>query len=117
MKNIHLLIASVLCLGTTSCFDMNQEPQGEMSTVGAFTTVSEINMYLNMFYQGSVPVMGGGTVNNTAIKTQSNSSTNGIAFGDANSDTYIRMRLIHVWLVKLHLVMLLNWMITRLYET
>jgi len=86
MKNIHLLIASVLCLGTTSCFDMNQEPQGEMSTVGAFTTVSEINMYLNMFYQGSVPAMGGGTVNNTAIKTQSNSSTNGIAFGDANSD-------------------------------
>ena len=86
MKNIHLLIASVLCLGTTSCFDMNQEPQGEMSTVGAFTTVSEINMYLNMFYQGSVPVMCGGTVNNTAIKTQSNSSTNGIAFGDANSD-------------------------------
>lgn len=86
MKNIHLLIASVLCLGTTSCFDMNQEPQGEMSTVGAFTTVSEINMYLNMFYQGSVPVMGGGTVNNTAIKTQSISSTNGIAFGDANSD-------------------------------
>ena len=86
MKNIHLLIASVLCLGTTSCFDMNQEPQGEMSTVGAFTTDSEINMYLNMFYQGSVPVMGGGTVNNTAIKTQSNSSTNGIAFGDANSD-------------------------------
>lgn len=86
MKNIHLLIVSVLCLGTTSCFDMNQEPQGEMSTVGAFTTVSEINMYLNMFYQGSVPVMGGGTVNNTAIKTQSISSTNGIAFGDANSD-------------------------------
>ena len=86
MKNIHLPIASVLCLGTTSCFDMNQEPQGEMSTVGAFTTVSEINMYLNMFYQGSVPVMGGGTVNNTAIKTQSSSSTNGIAFGDANSD-------------------------------
>ena len=86
MKNIHLLIASVLCLGTTSCFDMNQEPQGEMSTVGAFTTTSEINMYLNMFYQGSVPVMGGGTVNNTAIKTQSSSSTNGIAFGDANSD-------------------------------
>lgn len=86
MKNIHLLIASVLCLGTTSCFDMNQEPQGEMSTVGVFTTVSEINMYLNMFYQGSVPVMGGGTVNNTAIKTQSISSTNGIAFGDANSD-------------------------------
>lgn len=86
MKKIHLLIASVLCLGMTSCFDMNQEPQGEMSTVGAFTTVSEINTYLNMFYQGSVPVMGGGTVNNSAIKTQSSSSTNGIAFGDANSD-------------------------------
>ena len=87
MKNIHLLIASALCLGMmTSCFDMDQEPQGEMSTVGAFTTVNEINMYLNMFYQGSVPVMGGGTVNNSAIKTQSSSSTNGIAFGDANSD-------------------------------
>ena len=86
MKKIHLLIVSALCLGTTSCFDINQEPQGEISTVGAFTTTSEITMYLNMFYQGSVPVMGGGTVNNSAIKTQSSGSTNGIAFGDANSD-------------------------------
>lgn len=30
MKNIHLLIASVLCLGMTSCFDMDQEPQGDV---------------------------------------------------------------------------------------
>lgn len=89
MKKIYLLISSVLCLGLTSCFDLDQEPQGELSTVGAFKTTSEITMYLNMFYQGSVPVSGGGSVNNTAIKTQSSSPSNGIAYGDANSDNLL----------------------------
>ena len=71
MKKIYLLISSVFCLGLTACFDLNQEPQGELAMDDAFHTTDEIRTYLNMFYQGSVPVSGGGTVNNTAIKTQS----------------------------------------------
>lgn len=86
MKKIYLLISSVFCLGLTACFDLNQEPQGELAMDGAFHTADEIRTYLNMFYQGSVPVSGGESVSNTAIKTQSSGSNNGIAFGDVNSD-------------------------------
>ena len=80
MKKIHIPLSSVLCLGLASCFDMDQEPQGELSSSEAFSTTSEITMYLNMFYQGSVPYSGGGSVSNSAIKMQSSSMTNGIAF-------------------------------------
>ena len=76
----------MLCLGLTSCFDMNQTPQGELASSEAFSTTNEIQTYLNMFYQNSVPVSGGGTVSNSAIKVQSSSQSNGIAFGDVNSD-------------------------------
>ena len=91
MKKIHILISSMLCLGLASCFDMNQEPQGEMSSSEAFSTVAEIQSYLNMFYQGSVPVSSNNnsTVTNSAIKTQSSSQSNGIAFGDMNSDNLL----------------------------
>ena len=80
------MISSMLCLGLTSCFDMNQTPQGELASSEAFSTTNEIQTYLNMFYQNSVPVSGGGTVSNSAIKVQSSSQSNGIAFGDVNSD-------------------------------
>lgn len=106
MKNIHLLIASVLCLGTTSCFDMNQEPQGEMSTVGAFTTTSEINMYLNMFYQGSVPVMGGGTVNNTASRRSPAVVPTVLLSAMPTVITCIRTQSIRVWPARLRWVTL-----------
>ncbi|MBU3813313.1 MAG: RagB/SusD family nutrient uptake outer membrane protein [Candidatus Bacteroides intestinipullorum] len=86
MKKIYLLISSILCLGLSSCFDMDQEPQGEISTAGAFSTTSEIRMYLNMFYQGSVPVSGGGTVSNSAIKGHQSGTTGGIAMNEVNSD-------------------------------
>ena len=89
MKKIHILLSSVLCLGLASCFDMDQEPQGELSSSEAFSTTSEITMYLNMFYQGSVPYSGGGSVSNSAIKMQSSSMTNGIAFGDVASDNLL----------------------------
>lgn len=89
MKKIHILLSSVLCLGLASCFDMDQEPQGELSSSEAFSTTSEITMYLNMFYQGSVPYSGDGSVSNSAIKMQSSSMTNGIAFGDVASDNLL----------------------------
>ena len=89
MKKKHILISSMLCLGLVSCFDMNQQPQGELSTSEAFSSTNEIQTYLNMFYQGSVPVSGGGSVANSAIKTQSSSNSNGIAFGDVASDNLL----------------------------
>ena len=92
MKKIYLLISSIFCLGLTSCFDMDQEPQGELSTVGAFSTASEIRMYLNMFYEGSIPVMDedNSIVTNTVIKTHPvGERLSGIAFGDASSDNLL----------------------------
>lgn len=88
MKKIYLLISSILSLGLTSCFDLEQEPQGELSTVGAFKTTGEITMYLNMFYEGSIPYSGSSSkVSNTVIKSQPvGMSNSGIAFGDAQSD-------------------------------
>lgn len=90
MKKRHILISSILCVGLSSCFDMNQEPQGELASSEAFSTVAEMQTYLNMFYQNSVPVSGSdGGVTNSAIKTQSSSQSNGIAFGDMASDNLL----------------------------
>lgn len=92
MKKIYLMAGAALCLGLTSCFDIDQEPQGELSTVGAFATTSEIRMYLNMFYEGSIPVMDedNSTVTNTVIKTQPvGERLVGIAYGDVSSDNLL----------------------------
>ena len=89
MKKIYLLISSAICLGLVSCFDMNQEPQGELSTSVAFSTTNEITTYLNMFYQGSVPQSGSGSVSNSAIKSHGSAANNGLAFGDVGSDNLL----------------------------
>ncbi len=90
MKKIYLLISSAMCLGLlASCFDMNQEPQGELATSEAFSTTNEITTYLNMFYQGAVPKSGGGTVSNTAIKSHPSNANSGLAFGDVGSDNLL----------------------------
>ena len=90
MKKIYLLISSAMCLGLlASCFDMNQEPQGELATSEAFSTTNEITTYLNMFYQGAVSKSGGGTVPNTAIKSHPSNANSGLAFGDVGSDNLL----------------------------
>ena len=48
IKNITVGIASMLCL--TGCYDLNKSPEGVMSTVGAFSTIGEMNSYLDQFY-------------------------------------------------------------------
>lgn len=94
MKKKYLFLgAALLGLSLTGCFDMDLEPQGELSSTTAFRSVGEITLYLNQFYEGSVRISGGGTstVSNTVIKGQSTGvgSANGIAFGDLNSDNLI----------------------------
>ena len=42
-------MASMFCL--TGCYDLNKSPEGVMSNVGAFSTIGEMNSYLDQFYQ------------------------------------------------------------------
>ena len=93
MKKIYLsLLGPIVSFLLAGCYDLDKMPQGQLSSATAFGTTAEINLYLNQFYQGSVYVAGGNsTVNNSAIKSQSNNVGNasGIAFTDLNSDNMI----------------------------
>ena len=92
MKKKYLFIAAALLgMSLSGCYDLDQQPQGELSSTNAFRTTGEITMYLNQFYQGSVQISGGGSVSNTVVKGQSTNVGNasGIAFTDLNSDDLI----------------------------
>lgn len=67
-----------LTLGLTSCFDLDMQPEGVLSSTTAFATSAEMEKYLNQFYE-------------SGVKAQSNNVGNasGIAFGDLNSDNMI----------------------------
>ncbi len=49
IKTICIGMASMFCL--TGCYDLNKSPEGVMSNVGAFSTIGEMNSYLDQFYQ------------------------------------------------------------------
>ena len=92
MKKKYLFIAAALMgMSLSGCYDLDQQPQGELSSATAFGSTAEITLYLNQFYQGSVQISGGGSVTNTVIKGQSTNVGNasGIAFTDLNSDDLI----------------------------
>ena len=92
MKKKYLFIAAALLgMSLSGCYDLDQQPQGELSSTNAFRTTGEITLYLNQFYQGSVQISGGGSVSNTVVKGQSTNVGNasGIAFTDLNSDDLI----------------------------
>ncbi len=71
------IISAVLGMGLvmTSCYDLDREPQGVLSSAKPFTTTGEMSSYLDQFYQSAVRTQdlqaGGGQ---------------GIAGGDCNSD-------------------------------
>lgn len=77
----------LVCFLLSSCFNLNQRPQGQLSSDLPFTSVNEIQKYLNQFYQSRVRV-GTKTVTNTALVFQpvGVGSAQGIAFGDLGSD-------------------------------
>lgn len=72
-KNIILSLAVALSL--TSCYDLNREPEGVLSSAVPFKTTGEMSSYLDQFYQSAVLgqgfMAGGG---------------GGIAGDDVNSD-------------------------------
>lgn len=56
IRNITIGLASVFCL--TGCYDLNKSPEGVISTVGAFSTIGEMNSYLDQFYETAVNAQG-----------------------------------------------------------
>ena len=76
MKHIAYYLF-LICL-LTSCYDLDKYPEGKLSSVGAFSTIKEIEKYLNQFYE-------------TGVKKQPGyvGTAEGIAFTDLNSDNLL----------------------------
>lgn len=74
--NKYIIAAAIgLGLAFTSCYDLDRNPEGVLSSSNPFTTPGEMSSYLDQFYQNAVRTQdlgaGGGS---------------GIAGGDCNSD-------------------------------
>lgn len=75
MKLKYICLALLSATTLTSCFDLDKSPEGVLSTVNPFTSLGEMNSYLDQFYQ-------------TGVKGQDFNSwgSGGIAGIDMNSD-------------------------------
>ncbi|MDE7471779.1 MAG: RagB/SusD family nutrient uptake outer membrane protein, partial [Paramuribaculum sp.] len=74
--NKYIIAAAIgLGLTMTSCYDLDRDPEGVLSSSNPFTTTGEMSSYLDQFYQ-------------TAVRTQDLQAGggSGIAGGDCNSD-------------------------------
>ena len=49
IKNILISITISTCF--VGCYDLNKSPEGQISTVGAFSTIGEMESYLDQFYE------------------------------------------------------------------
>ena len=58
MKLTHYIYIGALTLYVSSCFDLNKEPEGALSTVKPFTGVGEMTSYLDQFYESGVREQG-----------------------------------------------------------
>ena len=58
MKFTHYIYIGALTLSVSSCFDLNKEPEGVLSTVKPFTGVGEMTSYLDQFYESGVREQG-----------------------------------------------------------
>lgn len=59
MKKITILaLAAGLAFGMSSCYDLDREPEGQLSSAAPFKTVGEMKNYVNQFYQGAVRNQG-----------------------------------------------------------
>jgi len=80
MKKITILaLAAGLALGTTSCYDLDREPLGQLSSAAPFKTVGEMKNYVNQFYQNAVrnqgfSAGGGGNIAGADVNSDNMSS-------------------------------------------
>lgn len=74
MKLKYFILGASLTISLSGCFDLNKNPEGVLSTVNPFSSIGEINSYLDQFY-------------NTGVRNQGfNWSGSFIACGDLSSD-------------------------------
>ncbi len=111
-NNIILLCAAALTL--TGCFDLNKTPEGVLSTTGAFTSIGEIQNYVNQFYESAVRINemsagGGSGICGTDINSDNLASNaavtrinGGLAKSNASSlGTYNNIRNVNFFLTNL----------------
>lgn len=72
-RNIYFAGSMTLFLLLTSCFSLEKDPEAVLSTETVFATATEMEKYLNQFYE-------------SAFLGQPSGMTGGIAFGDLVSD-------------------------------
>lgn len=58
MKNIYLFLLIAGSLSLTGCFDLNKEPEGQLTTTKPFTSSGEMRNYLDQFYETGVRTQG-----------------------------------------------------------
>lgn len=80
MKKIHyisVLISFGIAITLSGCFDLDKSPEGMLSSANALSSSSEMQKYLNQFYESGVKIHPGGL------------GAGGIAFGDMCSDNMV----------------------------
>ena len=75
MKKINIILYIAIFIVLSSCYDLNKEPEGTLSTSNPFTSTGEMMSYLDQFYE-------------TAVRTQTFGigGGSGITGGDIHSD-------------------------------
>ncbi len=65
MKTRNIIAGLAITLGLSSCFNLDLNPEGVLSTANPFTTTGEMQNYINQFYESAVRVQnmsaGGGS--------------------------------------------------------
>lgn len=104
MKLTHYIYIGALTLSVSSCFDLNKEPEGVLSTVKPFTGVGEMTSYLDQFYESGVREQGfnwtgayiasgdliSDNMSGSAINTRLNGDLTLASAGKLNAYTQIR---------------------------
>ncbi len=78
LQYILIALMSGIVLFFTGCFDLDKIPQGEFSSANALSSNSEMEKYLNQFYESGVKTQSGALAN-----------ASGIAYGDQRSDNMV----------------------------
>lgn len=77
IQYLSILIFLGITVAFTACFDLDKLPQGQLSSANALSTTSEMQKYLNQFYENAVKGQPGGL------------GSDGIAFSDKRSDDMV----------------------------